>query len=153
TTLADAEADRRFASYVASYEQAWAVFPDVVPCLTQLAGLSLGIISNGNAVQQRQKLEVLGLAAWFPVVLISEEVGFAKPDPWLFPLACQHVGVPPIQCVYVGDRLDTDARAAQAAGLTGIWLQRTTPHEVISDVPMIRDLAALPSILGLHAPL
>jgi len=56
STLTDEEADAVFARYLAAYEGAWALFPDVLPCLDRLSSCRLGIISNGHSTQQRKKL-------------------------------------------------------------------------------------------------
>lgn len=146
--LEDHEADRLFRIYLAYYEQSWSAFPDVLPCLDRLTVHTLGILSNGNAQQQRKKLESLGIAARFSVVVTSEAVGVAKPDPRIFTLACHAAAAHPTQCVYVGDRLETDARAAHRAGWTGIWLHRTASEMVPSDVIGIPDLGALPHVIA-----
>jgi putative hydrolase of the HAD superfamily len=93
-------------------------------------------------------LEILGIAARFSVVVTSEAVGVAKPDPRIFTLACHTAAAHPTQCVYVGDRLETDARAAHQAGWTGIWLNRTASEMVPSDVIAIPDLGALPRVIA-----
>ena len=146
--LEDQEGDRLFRIYLAYYEQAWSVFPDVLPCLDRLTEHTLGIISNGNTEQQKKKLNVLGIAARFSLVVTSEAVGVAKPDPRIFTRACHVAVAHPTQCVYVGDRLDTDARAAHQAGWTGIWLNRTAPEMVPPDVIAIPDLGALPRVMA-----
>jgi putative hydrolase of the HAD superfamily len=51
-------------------------------------------------------------------------------------------------CVYVGDRLETDARAAYQAGWTDIWLNRTASERVPSDVIAIPALGALPRVIA-----
>lgn len=144
----DAAADGLFEIYLSYYEAGWAPFSDVAPCLGKLAGRRLGAVSNGSTEQQHKKLAALGLAPLFPVVVTSEELGFGKPDPRLFLTACRRLGAEPAACLYVGDRLDTDARAARAAGLTGVWLNRDAPVPADCDVPVIRDLTELPRLLA-----
>ena len=146
--LEDHEADRLFRIYLAYYEQSWRIFPDVLPCLDRLTAHTLGILSNGDTQQQRKKLEVLGIASRFAVVVTSEAVGVAKPAARIFTLACHAAAAHPTQCVYVGDRLETDARAAHQAGWTGIWLNRTASEMVPSDVIGIPDFGALPRVIA-----
>jgi len=50
----------------------------LVPCLTELGAQRLGIVSNGDSRQQREKLRKLGVAGRFSVVFISGDIGFAK---------------------------------------------------------------------------
>ncbi|WP_067477410.1 HAD family hydrolase [Actinomadura hibisca] len=59
----DARADAWFASYLARYEARWRAFPDVAPALAGLAGLRLGVVTNGEATQQRAKLARLDVDA------------------------------------------------------------------------------------------
>jgi phosphoglycolate phosphatase-like HAD superfamily hydrolase len=58
------------------------VFDDVTDLLAAVrrAGVQLGLITNGAADTQREKLRILDLERWFDVVLISGEVGIAKPQ-------------------------------------------------------------------------
>jgi putative hydrolase of the HAD superfamily len=144
--LDDRTADERFEQYILHYERHWAVFPDVADCLDALAGLPLGVITNGVAEQQNKKLAKAGLARRFSQVLCSADLGVAKPDPRIFLLAAERFGAAPDRCWYVGDRLDTDAQAAIHAGLHGVWLNRSDdPAE--TDVPTLTGLAGLPGLV------
>lgn len=115
-----------FGDYLSGYEAGWVAYPDVTPCLDELArgGLRLGIVTNGDGVQQRDKLEALGLTRMFPVVVAAGDIGVAKPDKRIFLHATGQLGVPPHRCVFVGDLRDTDALGAAAAGMKGVWLNR-----------------------------
>jgi len=138
-----------FAAYREGYQSGWAAFPDVGPCLAALRreNVKLGLITNGDSVQQRAKVAALGLAGTFAAVVASADIGIAKPDPRIFRHAAGLLGVEPERCVYVGDRADTDARGAAAAGLTGIWLNRGGLPVPDGGVPVIATLAELPRAL------
>ncbi len=124
------------------------LFDDVRPCLDALAGMRIGVVSNSDGPHQRAKLAAVGLADAFEVVVVSGDVGHAKPDPWIFTEACRRLDLPPAAVVYVGDRLDVDAQAAAAAGLHGVWLDRTGGGPAPADVPSITTLTALPELLA-----
>lgn len=146
--LSDSEADARFSVYLQAYEQSWVPFADVEPCLEALRGHELGIITNGTVDQQTRKLERLGIRGRFRVIVISEAVGAAKPDPEIFKEACRLAGRPPRECAYVGDRLETDARASKAAGMRGIWIDRAGKSDARQlDVEVIRSLVELPALI------
>jgi len=133
-----------------TYTSHWRLYPDVRPCLERLADLPLGIISNGQAEQQRAKLAAFELSDFFTIVCISSETGAAKPAPALFAHACKVSGFPAKACVYVGDELETDARAAARAGMHGIWLNRrqaATPRADVEQVCEITSLDQLADIL------
>lgn len=146
--LADAEADAWFGRYIAYYEAEWRLFPDAVPALDALAdGYRHGVLSNSSAVNQERKLRTLGIRDRFEVLVCADEIGCAKPDAGAFHAACEAMGVPPWETAYVGDRRDFDAQAADAAGLCGIWLDRTGAG-ADEGVCRIGGLAELPALLS-----
>jgi len=101
------------------------VFPDAEPCLRELKKkYRLALLSNGATDLQREKLEASGLAGYFEVVVISGEVGIGKPEPGIFLLALERLGVSPQSAVMVGDSLARDIKGAQAAGMRAVWLKR-----------------------------
>jgi putative hydrolase of the HAD superfamily len=131
-TLTDSDADRVFETYVRHYEKSWRPFPDVVPCLDRLNGFRLGIISNGDRDQQFHKLESIGVRERFAYVLTSAE-------------ACRRAESAPQDSIYVGDRLETDAIGARAAGLHGIWLDRSGSGRQTDEIASISSLDELPA--------
>lgn len=145
--LSPVEADSLFRVYLQYYEQSWSLFPDVLPCLDALAGLPLGIISNGDQAQQLAKLETVGIRSRFAAVIVSGAIGVAKPSPAIFLEACRRIGHPPRHCVHVGDGLATDALASAAAGLHGVWLQRAPDGNPRDGVIMIRSLSDMVEIV------
>ena len=146
--FSDQEAELRFKIYLGAYEAAWRLFPDAVPCLAAFRGRQLGLITNGESEMHRLKIEKLGLGPYFQTVIISREVGCAKPDKAIFELAASQAGVKIQECIYVGDRLQTDAIGSQKAGMKGIWLDRKgSGGESGLEVPVIRSLTELPGLL------
>jgi HAD superfamily hydrolase (TIGR01509 family) len=79
-------------------------------------GLRLGVFSD---YPPAQKLAALGLAGLFDVAVCAQdpEVRRFKPHPRGLVVTARHLGVDPAQAVYIGDRPDTDAVAARAAGM------------------------------------
>lgn len=151
TPLSDDEADAWFSRYVAHYEAAWTLFPDVLPALRALTpGYRHGVLSNSYAAGQERKLRTLGVREHFETLLCSAELGCAKPAPEAFALACAALDLPPEQVAYVGDRHDLDARGADAAGLYGIWLDRvgTVVGAEVEGLRRVTTLAALPTLLS-----
>lgn len=150
TAVADSEADDVFAIYLAQYERHWRLFADVLPCLEAVREHQLGVVSNGNSYQQRQKLQRLGIHDRFTCVVLSEEVGYAKPDARIFLRACEQAGVDPRQSVHVGDRMDVDAFGASQAGLRAVWLNRMAAKApaLDHDFTIIGTLAELPALVG-----
>jgi putative hydrolase of the HAD superfamily len=139
-----------FEDYQSGYAAGWVAYDDVSACLKDLGGSRLGVITNGDSVQQRAKLAALGLTDAFDAVVASGDIGIAKPDPRIFRLAAERLQVAPERCAFIGDLYETDALAAAAVGMTGIWLDRGAaplPGTASSPVVRIASLSELPPLL------
>jgi len=145
--LSDAEADELFEVYFRVYETRWSLFPDVLPCLADLSGHRLAVISNGNTAEQRAKLERTGIAERFESIHISDECGHAKPAAEIFHRACRMAAVSPRDAMYVGDLYEIDAVGAREAGLHGVWLNRAALHDREYAPPIISGLGELARVV------
>jgi putative hydrolase of the HAD superfamily len=146
--MSEGDLDAQFLNYLHRYEAAWVAYPDAVGSLTLLnAHYRVAVLSNGDQSQQQDKVDRTGLSGLLETVITSSVLGVSKPDPAAFTLAAARLGVAPATVVYVGDRLDVDARAASAAGMRGIWLNRTRSDAAAPDVTTIRSLSELPALL------
>ena len=95
--------------------------PGVRESLTRIAQeFRLGLISNGTGATQRAKLRALNVEGLFDPVVISEEVGFRKPDARIFELAIAKWAVLPGTVLFVGDDPISDIQGATAAGLRAL---------------------------------
>jgi putative hydrolase of the HAD superfamily len=56
------------------------------------------------------------LETWFDVVIVSSEVGCSKPDPAIYRLCIEQLGVPAAESLFVDDRIE-NIEAARAIGL------------------------------------
>ena len=158
----DVDADDWFGRYLVEYERAWELFDDALPTLDALEasrpGVRFGVVTNAELPFQASKMDVTGLASRIELTIASGDVGVAKPHPRIFAYACERFGVEPREAAYVGDRLDTDAIGAAAAGLVGVWLDRkgtATDDDVAraaaSGVRIIAGLDELPTALSQQA--
>jgi putative hydrolase of the HAD superfamily len=77
----------------------------------------------------------LGYAAYLDAVIDSRVVGVAKPDPGIFRLALDRLGLAAADALMVGDSYDRDIVPAHGLGMRTAWL---TP-----DGPMDRGVADL----------
>lgn len=148
-TLTDAEADILFEGFIESYERNWTLFSDVASCLDQLSGNRLGIISNGNSFQQRQKLISTGIIDRFSVIAISDDFGISKPDPKIFLEACRMAKVNQFECWHIGDNINADVQGSLSAGLNGVWLNRNSMN-FYKEFLAIGSLSELKEIIGVH---
>jgi putative hydrolase of the HAD superfamily len=115
----------------------------------------VGLITNGPSKIQRDKLVWLDIAHLFPLALVSEEEGIAKPDPEIYHRALRLAGSRPEEAVYIGNDPRVDIAGAQAAGLTSIWINRRSQPWPGGTQPSyeITDLRSLIPLLGLDDPI
>lgn len=124
----------------------WRAYDDVEPAIRRLkaAGVMVGIISNWDS-RLAQVLEGLGLALYLDTIVSSAEVGLHKPDPRIFELACDRLGVRPSEAAHVGDHHYADVVGATAVGMTAVLIDR---HSAAADGTTIASLDDLESFLG-----
>ncbi|MBP2152745.1 MULTISPECIES: pyrimidine 5'-nucleotidase [Erwinia] len=95
-----------------------------VDLLNALKGrVKIGIITNGFTALQQARLERTGFLGVFDLLVISEQVGYAKPHPAIFDYALTRMGNPARERVLmVGDNPDSDILGGINAGLATCWL-------------------------------
>ena len=77
----------------------------------------VGIITNGSTQRQKAKIINTNLNNYFDTIIISEEVGFSKPDKRIFELALNKLNVQPENTLFVGDDLEKDIAGPQNANI------------------------------------
>ncbi|MDR0795635.1 MAG: HAD family hydrolase [Tannerella sp.] len=108
----------------------------------------LALVSNfyGNIAAV---LSDFGIDHFFPVIIESAVVGVRKPDPQIFRLGVEALGMKADEVVVIGDSYDKDIVPAQTAGCQTIWLKNTgwseytgneTADLIISDFAELRQL-------------
>lgn len=112
--------------YAARRRAAMRLFPDALDLLERLRarGVPLGLVTNGDARQQRDKIEWHGLGRFFDAIVVEGEFGAGKPDEVVYRAALDGLGVRPADAWMVGDHLEFDVDGPQRLGLQGVWLDR-----------------------------
>ncbi len=107
--------------------EAWRIYDDVLPVLDKLAarGVRLAVISNWDE-RLRCLLGRLRLDSRFEAIVVSSEVGHAKPDRVIFDGAAEKVGLPASQILHIGDSAEMDLYGARAAGFKALQIRRGT---------------------------
>jgi 2-haloalkanoic acid dehalogenase type II len=125
---------------------------DAGPTLAALRSrYKLGLITNGPSAIQRAKIERFGLAEYFDELIVSGEVGVAKPDPAIFRLALERLGVAPDEALFVGDSPEYDLRGAAAAGMPFVWMNpgaEALPEGIPQPLATIGRLGQLLEVLA-----
>lgn len=109
------------------------VFPEIFSWC-QAQGIAMGIITNGPYRHQLRKIRTMGLVNWFELehVLISGQVGITKPDPAIFQLMEERLGMPGEDICYLGDSFENDVVGAKAANWKAIWFNHRKRVEPIA---------------------
>lgn len=83
-------------------------------------------VTNGFGDVQHERLERAGLMDHLAGVVVSDEVGAAKPAPEIFDVAFEVAGHPPRERVaIVGDSLTSDIAGGRSYGITTVWVNPT----------------------------
>jgi putative hydrolase of the HAD superfamily len=145
-------------AFAARRRAVMALFPDARRVLTELRGrgIPLGLVTNGDAREQRIKIERHDLARFFDAIVIEGEFGAGKPDAAVYEAALAALGVVPGPEVWmVGDHLEFDVAGPQRLGLRGAWLDRPgvgVPAEsTVRPDRILRGLGEVMATLGSRA--
>jgi HAD superfamily hydrolase (TIGR01549 family) len=108
-----------------NYQSARRPINGVVALLRKLRAIvKIGVVSNHMVQEQREKLSVCGIDRFVDVLVVSEEVGFAKPDRVIFEVTLDKLNSTATETVMIGDTWETDIIGAHRAGIRPIWLNR-----------------------------
>lgn len=118
--------------------QCWQPYPDTVATLAALAGVPVAVVSN-IAWDISPVLARHGVDRYVDEVVLSFEEGVMKPDPKIFRVACDRLGVEPAEALMVGDS------AAADGGATAIGCG----FELVAPLPTAERPAALQRIVRL----
>ncbi len=102
--------------------------PGIAELISELGsgGVLQGLAANQSAATLTI-LEQYGLAKYFTNDGVSDSIGYRKPDPRHFLIACERLGAEPEETIMVGDRIDNDIAPANLLGMTTV-LFRTGRH-------------------------
>ena len=145
----DAETVRKFNAAVRETERPVRLYSDARRCLDLLKAerRALGVVSNSTSeATVRRVLDRAGVLGYFDRVVSSGTEGVEKPDPEIFLRAVRRLNVLPAESMFVGNLARTDAKAAEAAGLHGVWLNREG-FGLGEDPPEIMSLLEVPLVL------
>jgi beta-phosphoglucomutase len=98
----------------------------------------LAVGSSGPPENIRLALEKLGRADRFAAVVTGQDVTRGKPDPQVFQIAAERLGLPAESCAVVEDAVH-GIDAARRAGMASIALTGTATREQLVDADLIID--------------
>jgi FMN hydrolase / 5-amino-6-(5-phospho-D-ribitylamino)uracil phosphatase len=122
------------------------LYTDVLPALEQLArGRQLVALTNGNA-----DLAVIGVANYFSAVFTAAALGAAKPDPRVYTMVCERLGMAPGEIIHAGNDAENDVIAPRRLGMPVVWVNRVGAAWPDGAAPpdfVVRDLRGLVRLL------
>ena len=127
---------------------------DAERVLHALSGkVHLALITNGLKAVQRSRLAQSTIGHYFEAVLISEELGVAKPHPGIFDAAFAAMGHPEKeQVLIIGDSLSSDIKGGSAYGIDTCWFNpqmkpRSTPDGIDYEIQNLKQLLDIVQVL------
>ena len=142
--------------YRQAYEHGWRAVIGALELVAALKarGVSVGIVTNNVRSEQLIKLTRCGLDPYVDTLVTSEETGTQKPDPKIFAIALEQLGLEPGDSVMVGDVWATDIAGARAAGVRPVWFNwrgLPTPDPAVAEVDSLTPASAVLELIGLTA--
>jgi 2-haloacid dehalogenase len=131
-------------------------FPEVTETLRRLkaGGMRTAILSNGAPAMLQDAVVAAGIDGLLDDVQSVEDVGVFKPDPRVYRLSVDRLGVAPANICFMSSN-GWDAAGAAAFGFRVVWINRyRQPVEHLPARPdiEINTLEPLPGLLGIDRP-
>lgn len=107
---------------------------------------TLHLISNGFKESTEMKISKTGLKVYFSNVVISEIVGFNKPDRAIFDYALNVAEADISESIMIGDSIEADIRGAQAYGIKAIYFNPAgveKPEDVEHQITCLSELMSI----------
>jgi YjjG family noncanonical pyrimidine nucleotidase len=126
------------------------LYPGTIEVLGTLAAVArLALVTNGIGEVQRARLARLDLDRYFDTVVISGEVGVAKPGPEIYDLTFAELGQPDRSTtLMIGDSLTSDMAGGINYGIATCWYAADASADTPSNIDhRITTLAELPPIV------
>lgn len=109
--------------YIEICTQKTNLLPDTLEVLEYLNNkYHLHIITNGFLETQFVKMEKTGIIDYFKAIIVSDGLGYLKPDKRIFDYALRKAEAEIAESVMIGDDYDSDILGARQAGIDQIYL-------------------------------
>jgi 2-haloacid dehalogenase len=136
-------------NYLENLAHASDLFPGVADVLKTLSGhYHTAMVTNGLKDVQRPRLQHSAISSFIEKVLISEEMGVAKPASGFFEAVFREIGFPPkAEVLIIGDSLTSDIQGGISYGIDTCWFNPTGKTTTLPVTYMIKTLGQLLKIL------
>jgi HAD superfamily hydrolase (TIGR01509 family) len=143
-----------------AFIQSVTIHPDVVQLLKRLTKkFRLGFLSNYPCSHSIvSSMKGLDIYDYFDTVVVSADVGYAKPHQETYSTLVKKMDIDPAESVYVGDNWLADIQGAKRAGMRAIWVREHIPYETFEPEPgdsqpdaELQSLSELEAVLDVWA--
>jgi HAD superfamily hydrolase (TIGR01549 family) len=102
------------------------LYPETLSVLQELQrrGFLIGAVSNWNTTLP-DILEQMGLTGYLNSLVVSDLIGYYKPQGEIFRYALSSLRVDAAEAVHIGDSFEADIEGARQVGIRSIWLDRS----------------------------
>jgi len=117
--------------------------------LESLSGkASMALVTNGLGEVQRARVERLGIGEYFDAIVISAEVGAAKPGTEIFDIVFEALESPSKDsALMVGDSLSSDMQGGANYGIATCWYNPNGQSDLRAD-QVAHEISDLAELLG-----
>ncbi len=118
------------AEWVYNYCSSAVPLPDSISTIDYLHanGYKVGLLTNGVSDRQWRKIRSSGLYPYFDSIVVSGDLPFEKPDPAIYRLSLEELGVTVDEAIFVGDCIETDINGANNVGMDSLWITNETEN-------------------------
>jgi putative hydrolase of the HAD superfamily len=99
---------------------AWPAYPVINAAKARAAGIKTAVLSNSIGRSPCDPYAAFNLYETFDAVVFSHEIGVRKPDPRIFSVTLDRLGLNAAECVFVDDT-EENLEAAVALGFTPLF--------------------------------
>jgi len=139
------------AAYLTNLVEVSEMYEGVLEMLIELkTRYRMSIVTNGLSEVQEPRMSRLNLMPLFDSIIVSDDIGVAKPDPGFFEYTFQTIeNAPPKETVMIiGDNLNSDILGGLQFGIQTCWLHHGRPNDTgIEPHFQIEKIDALPNLL------
>jgi len=138
------------AQYLSNIVQFTTIRPEVVSLLKKLRqNYKLSIITNGLKEVQRARLDKCGITDLFDSIIVSDEIGVAKPDKLFFDYTMKSIStkIDKNKILVIGDSLKSDIAGAKLYKLKSCLISKKKHEDNVADI-IISDVIELEKVLA-----
>ncbi len=107
----------------------------------------LALISNfDHTPHVKRVIKQLQLQNYLNPIIISDEIGFKKPDPEIFRLTLERAGLTADEVIFIGDSYNDDIKGARAAEIFPVMIQHISNSHSHNIIPDGTDLVTIQSL-------